>query len=71
MDNIALVVTRVLLKESLKNVETKANTLITKIRRLGLKVKPLKIEVIVYHRIRIKSPIRGEIIMASHTVKTS
>jgi len=70
-DNIALVVTRALLKESLKNIKIKANTLATKIRQLGLKVKLLKIEVIVYYRMRIKSPIKGEMVIIGHTVKIS
>jgi len=70
-DNVALVATGALPKESLKNAETKANALATEIRQLGLEVKPLKTEVIVYYRIRTESPVEGEIVIVGHTVKIS
>ena len=70
-DNIALVVTGALLKESLKNVETEANTLVTEIRWLGLEVEPLKIEVMVYYGMRIESPVGGEMVIVGYTVKMS
>jgi len=71
IDNVALVATRTLFKESLKNTKTKANAFATKIKQLGLEVKLLKIEAIVYHRIRIESPIGGEMVMAGYIIKTS
>ena len=58
-------------KKSLKNAETKANAFATKIRRLGLEVKLLKTEVMVYYRMRIKSPIEGEMVIVGYTVKMS
>ena len=70
-DNVALIATRVLPKKSLKNAETKANALAIEIKRLSLKVKPLKIEVIVYYGTRIESFIGGEIVIISYTVKIS
>jgi hypothetical protein len=71
MDNIALVATGASPKESLKNAETKANALVTKIRRLGLEVELLKIEVIVYYGTRIESPVGGEMVIVGYIVKTS
>jgi hypothetical protein len=70
-DNVALVATGASPKESLKNAETEANALVTEIRRLGLEVKPLKTEVIVYYGTRIESPIGGEMVIVGYTVKIS
>ena len=63
--------TGVLLKEFLKNTKTKANILIIEIKQLGLEVKLLKIKVIIYYRIRIESPIRGEMVIVNYIVKIS
>jgi hypothetical protein len=52
-------------------VETKANALVTEIRRLGLEVKLLKIEVIIYYGTRIESPIGGEMVIVGYMVKIS
>jgi len=58
-------------KESLKNVETEANKLAAKVRQLGLKIKPLKIEAIIYYGTRTESPIGKEIVVTEYTVKIS
>jgi len=58
-------------EESLKNAKTEANALATEIRRLGLEVKPLKTEVMVYYGTRIESPVGEEMVVVGHTVKTS
>ena len=71
IDDIALMATRALPEESLKNAKTEANTLTIKIRWLGLKVKPLKTKAMVYHRTRTESPIEKKMVVAGYIVKTS
>ena len=70
-DDVALVACGATPKESLKNAETEANELIAEVRQLGLEIKPLKIEVIIYHGTRIESPIGEEIVIVGYTVKIS
>jgi hypothetical protein len=70
-DNVALVACGATPKEFLKNVETEANELVAKVRRLGLEIEPLKIEVIIYYGTQIESPIGEEIVIVGYTVKMS
>jgi len=58
-------------KKSLKNVETKANELAAEVRQLGLEIKLLKMEVIIYYRTRIESFVGEEIVIIKHIMKTS
>jgi len=58
-------------EESLKNVETKANKLAAEVRQLGLEIKPLKMEVIIYYRTWTENPIGEEIVIVGYTVKIS
>jgi hypothetical protein len=70
-DDVALVACGATSKESLKNAETKANKLVAEVRRLGLEIKLLKTEAIIYYGTRIESPIGEEIVVVGYTVKTS